>query len=90
MDRIKNVGAVVKPVLKLSDTEYELLGFIADGLSNREIARRKGVKIKSCENAISRIAKKLDIHQSPTTNQRVLLAKKFDSYLVEQAEELSA
>ncbi len=90
MEAMKKVGAVAKPALKLSDTEYELLEFIADGLSNREIARRKGIKIKSCENAISRIAKKLNIHQSPTTNQRVLLAKKFESYEVEQGEELSA
>jgi DNA-binding NarL/FixJ family response regulator len=90
MDRMKEVCAVVMPVFKLSDNEYELLGFIAAGLSNREIARRKRIKVKSCENAISRIAKKLNIHQSPTTNQRVLLAKKFESYVVEQGEELSA
>ena len=87
---MKKVGEVVKPAFKLSDTEFELLSFIADGLSNREIARRKGIKIKSCENAISRIAKKLNIHQSPTTNQRVLLAKKFGTFEVDQGEELSA
>jgi DNA-binding NarL/FixJ family response regulator len=65
------------PSRKLSPVELELLAFMADGLSNREIARVKGVKIKSCENAISRIAKKLDIRQSPATNQRVLLVRKF-------------
>lgn len=64
---------------KLTPAEVELLRYIAEGLSNREIARIKGVKIKSCENAISRVAKKLDIRQSPTTNQRVLLAKEFDA-----------
>jgi len=68
---------------KLSPAEIALLRYIAEGLSNREIARLKGVKIKSCENAISRVAKKLDIRQSPLTNQRVLLAKEFDALQVE-------
>jgi len=68
---------------KLSPVEIKLLSYIAEGLSNREIARLKGVKIKSCENAISRVAKKLDIRQSPLTNQRVLLAKEFDALQVE-------
>jgi len=68
---------------KLSPAEIELLRYIAEGLSNREIARLKGVKIKSCENAISRVAKKLDIRQSPATNQRVLLAKEFDALQIE-------
>jgi DNA-binding NarL/FixJ family response regulator len=68
------------PYHKLSPVELELLAFMADGLSNREIARVKGVKIKSCENAISRIAKKLDIRQSPATNQRVLLVRRFLSF----------
>jgi len=68
---------------KLSPVEIQLLRYIAEGLSNREIARLKGVKIKSCENAISRVAKKLDIRQSPATNQRVLLAKEFDALQVE-------
>jgi len=62
---------------KLSAVEVELLRYISQGLSNREIARLKGVKIKSCENAISRVAKKLNVRQSPTTNQRVLLVNLF-------------
>lgn len=79
MNKLDSLKAVANPGLKLSPVELELLQFIAEGLSNREIARRKGVKIKSCENAISRVAKKLGIHQSPATNQRVLLANKFTS-----------
>ena len=68
---------------KLSTAEIELLKYISVGLSNREIARLKGVKVKSCENAISRVAKKLDIRQSPTTNQRVLLVNLFATLNVE-------
>jgi len=65
------------PLPKLSAIEMELLKYISQGLSNREIARLKNVKVKSCENAISRVAKKLDVQQSPTTNQRVLLVNLF-------------
>lgn len=80
MNKLESLTAEAIPALKLSSVEIELLQFVAEGLSNREIARRKGVKIKSCENAISRVAKKLGIRQSPATNQRVLLAKKFESF----------
>ncbi len=71
------------PSPKLSTVEIELLKYISAGLSNREIARLKGVKVKSCENAISRVAKKLDVRQSPTTNQRVLLVNLFATLKVE-------
>ena len=71
------------PSPKLSTVEIELLKYISAGLSNREIARLKGVKVKSCENAISRVAKKQDVRQSPTTNQRVLLVNLFATLKVE-------
>lgn len=80
MDKLEPLDAVANHALRLSPVEFELLQFISEGLSNREIARRKGVKVKSCENAISRVAKKLGIRQSPATNQRVLLANKFTSF----------
>lgn len=82
MDKLESLDSVKNFAFKLSPVELELLQFISEGLSNREIARRKGVKIKSCENAISRVAKKLGIFQSPATNQRVLLANKFTSFQI--------
>lgn len=79
---IDPIDSVKSPLPKLSPREVELLKYISDGLSNREIARRKGVKVKTCENAISRVAKKLEVPQSPLTNQRILLAKRyFDRYI---------
>ncbi len=77
MNKLGTTDVEKIPTPKLSTVEVELLKYISQGLSNREIARLKGVKVKSCENAISRVAKKLDIRQSPTTNQRVLLVNLF-------------
>lgn len=61
----------------LTANDIELLELISDGLSNKQIALKKNVTIKSCENAISRLAKKLKIGNSPETNQRVLIAKEY-------------
>ncbi len=77
VNEIDPTNVVKSPLRKLSPTEIELLKYISEGLSNREIARLKGVKVKSCENAISRVAKKLEVPQSPLTNQRILLAKRY-------------
>ncbi len=78
MPRNPKKSTEANPMLNLSQTERELLQYISAGLSNREIARVRNIQIKSCENAISRLAKKLDIPFSPETNQRVLLAKAFE------------
>ena len=83
MDKKISGGVEGLPTPKLSIVEIELLKYISAGLSNREIARLKGVKVKSCENAISRVAKKLDVRQSPITNQRVLLVNLFATFKVE-------
>lgn len=83
MDKLLSGDVARTLTPKLSTVEIELLKHISAGLSNREIARLKGVKVKSCENAISRVAKKLDIRQSPTTNQRVLLVNLFATLNVE-------
>jgi len=65
------------PQFDLSEGQYELIRFIAEGLSNREIAARKVVTIKSAENSIARLAKKLNIKDLTTNSQRVLIAKKY-------------
>ena len=83
MNKLASSDVKRTPSPKLSTVEIELLKYISAGLSNREIARLKGVKVKSCENAISRVAKKLDVRQSPTTNQRVLVVNLFATLKVE-------
>ena len=65
------------PTLNLSSGQYELIRFIAEGLSNKEIAARKVVTVKSAENSIARLAKKLNIQDLTANSQRVLLAKKY-------------
>lgn len=65
------------PALNLSNGQYELIRFIAEGLSNKEIASRKVVTIKSAENSIARLAKKLQIQDLTANSQRVLIAKKY-------------
>jgi len=61
----------------LSHADIELLELIANGLSNKQIAIEKNITTKSCENAISRLAKKLKVPSAPETNQRVLLAREY-------------
>jgi DNA-binding NarL/FixJ family response regulator len=65
------------PALNLSSGQYELIRLIAEGLSNKEIASRKVVTIKSAENSIARLAKKLKIQDLTANSQRVLIAKKY-------------
>lgn len=65
------------PALNLSSGQYELIRFIGEGLSNKEIAARKVVTVKSAENSIARLAKKLKIQDLAANSQRVLIAKKY-------------
>jgi len=65
----------------ISDSDLQLLKLVASGLSNKEIAFDKGIALKSCENAIARLAKKLDIPFTIDTNQRVLLTRKYFEYM---------
>jgi DNA-binding NarL/FixJ family response regulator len=67
----------VKSDLKLSNGQFELVRMIADGLSNREIASQKVMTIKSTENAIARLAKRLKITDTGSNSQRVLIAKRY-------------
>lgn len=66
---------------ELAKNDLLLLSLIANGLSNKEIALRKGVALKSCENAIARLAKKLGIPFRPETNQRVMLVQAYFKYM---------
>ena len=57
--------------------DFELLEMVAQGKSNKEIARARGTTIKSCENSISRLAKKLEVPFLPEINQRVVLTRRY-------------
>ena len=63
--------------INLIKSDLALLSYIAHGLSNKEIAQEKGITLKSCENAIARLAKKLEVPFTPETNQRVMLVRAY-------------
>ena len=64
----------------LTNGDIELLELISSGFSNKEIAAKKDITVKSCENAIARLAKKLDVPHNAETNQRVLLTRKYITF----------
>jgi len=66
-----------KSQLHLTTGQFELIRLLAEGLSNKEIAKRKFVTLKSTENSIARLAKKLDLKDTNTSSQRVLIAKRY-------------
>jgi DNA-binding NarL/FixJ family response regulator len=63
--------------IDLTNGQFELVRMIAEGLSNREIASQKVMSVKSTENAIARLAKKLKITDTGSKSQRVLIAKRY-------------
>jgi DNA-binding NarL/FixJ family response regulator len=63
--------------LDLTKAQFEIIRLIAQGHSNLEISKIRVTTVKSTENAISRLAKKLGINNSTTASQRVLLARKY-------------
>jgi DNA-binding NarL/FixJ family response regulator len=65
----------------LSKSDFQLLTYLSYGLSKKEISRRKGIALKSCENGIARLAKKLEIPFLPDTNQRVMLVRAYFEYI---------
>jgi DNA-binding NarL/FixJ family response regulator len=63
--------------IELTNGQCELIRLIAEGLSNKEIARSKFVTVKSVENSIARLAKKLEFKDENTNSQRVLIARRY-------------
>ena len=61
--------------IKLTEIQIEILQLVASGLSNAEIAKVRGITVKSTENAIARLAKTLKVKDQADANQRVLLTR---------------
>jgi DNA-binding NarL/FixJ family response regulator len=61
----------------LTNLEIELLTMVASGVSNKNIAQVRGISVKSVENAVARLAKKLEVPATENSNQRVLLTRKY-------------
>jgi len=63
--------------LDLTKGQFEIMRLIAQGNSNIEISKIRVTTVKSTENAISRLAKKLGIPSSTSASQRVLITRKY-------------
>ena len=62
----------VDPLDELSDREREVLGLVAEGLSNIAIAERLFITERTVEAHVKQVFTKLRIDQAPDTNRRVL------------------
>ncbi len=60
------------PLEELSGREHEVLGLVAEGLSNAAIGQRLFITERTVEAHVKQIFQKLGIDQAPETNRRVL------------------
>lgn len=60
------------PLDELSEREREVLGLVAEGLSNSAIAQRLFITERTVEAHVKQVFTKLRIDQAPDTNRRVL------------------
>jgi DNA-binding NarL/FixJ family response regulator len=60
------------PLDELSEREREVLGLVAEGLSNVAIAQRLFITERTVEAHVKQVFTKLRIDQAPDTNRRVL------------------
>jgi DNA-binding NarL/FixJ family response regulator len=63
------------PLAKLTDRQMQTLALLAEGLSNKEIARKRGITEQSVAISINRISKALGVSPHLDRNQRVHLAR---------------
>lgn len=65
------------PVSDLTDREREVLGLVAEGMSNRAIASRLFVTDRTVEAHVTQIFQKLGLPESPEQHRRVLAVLAF-------------
>jgi DNA-binding NarL/FixJ family response regulator len=65
------------PLAVLSEREREVLGLIAEGMSNRAIAARLNVTERTVEAHVTQIFQKLGLPESPDQHRRVLAVLAF-------------
>jgi DNA-binding CsgD family transcriptional regulator len=70
----ESVQAALKLYLRLTPREREVANLIADGLSNRAIAKHMDIKRGVVANMLGRIYVKMDYQVYDGSNVRVLLA----------------
>lgn len=72
----KSVGQdSANPLSALTKNQLELLGLIAKGLTNEEIARQRGVGIRSIEQGVYRVYRALGLSRDGTVSLRTAAAR---------------
>ncbi len=62
LDQLVSSGGKKQPFTQLTDREREVLALIAEGRSNKEVASRLGIGVRTIETHRERIMRKLGIH----------------------------
>ena len=68
---------VAPELAKVTEAQLETMKLIAEGHSNSEIAKIRGVTEKSIEQSISRLVAHLDLPKGASKNQRVQISKMY-------------
>ena len=63
------------PIRSLSASQVSILRLLAEGLSNAEIAKRRGITVRSAERLISRTFQALGVANDSALNARVMAAR---------------
>jgi DNA-binding NarL/FixJ family response regulator len=77
VSRLLAAGRDDGPLAGLTSREREVLGLIAEGLTNQAIAERTEITLRSAEKHVSSIFAKLDLPDSGSEHRRVLAALRF-------------
>lgn len=77
--KIKSLGSARPTRLPLTNTQMEILRMVAEGLTNAEIAQRRGVSTRAVQTAMNRILTNAQIEPEPGVNVRVQLVKYYQS-----------
>ena len=73
LDRVRNGPATAPELAELTEQELELLGLIAEGLTNRQIGEQMFLAEKTVKNYVSNILSKLGLERR---TQAAVLASK--------------
>lgn len=71
----KNDKLVTPPKSELTDNQIEIMRLVANGHSNLQIAKLRGINEKSVEQTISRLAKELKLKSDVENNLRVQISR---------------
>jgi DNA-binding NarL/FixJ family response regulator len=75
--KINLTGEYKNPLDKLTATQLEIVRLMAAGLTNMEIAERRGATLRAVERLVSRVFEILEINDDPQHNPRVVVTNMY-------------